>query len=349
MFSHRLRYLFITGLGIYSYLNAVFAQVFPLYHIRAPWYISMVAMVMITLAVWELNRLMITLLQSTANPELSWKKLLANFAIGSVLAVLSAIMITTMMGVGFADYSISELHLAYVLTILYATRINLFLHTLHAIFSYVSAYKQKEVEAESLHRISIQAQLQAIRNQVNPHFLFNNLNVLSSLVIRDNPEANEFVEAFSKVYRNILNTQQEELVSLARELDYIEPYIFLLTKRFPESLTVTVRVSKEYSDMQVVPGGLQMLIENAIKHNVVSKKHPLIIDISVNGMKQLVVSNNLQRKAQPEASTRLGLRNIADRYLLTTGKNIVVTEGQDFFTVQLPLIETVTASDHSGR
>lgn len=349
MFSHRLRYLFITGLGIYSYLNAVFAQVFPLYHIRAPWYIGLATMLLITLAVWELNRLMITLLRTASNSDLSWKKLLVHFAIGSLLAVLAAIMITTLMGVVFAGYTIAELHLAFVLTLLYATRINLFLHTLNAIYTYVTAYKQKEVEAESLQRISVQAQLQAIRNQVNPHFLFNNLNVLSSLVIRDNPEANEFVEAFSKVYRHILNTQQAELIGLATELDYIEPYIFLLTKRFPASLTVTMQVPDEYLSSQLVPGALQMLIENAIKHNVVSKKHPLIIDISVNGMKQLVVSNNLQRKDPGELSTHLGLRNIADRYLLTTGKEITVTEGQDFFTVQLPLIETVTASHHSGR
>ncbi|MBZ5858762.1 sensor histidine kinase [Flavihumibacter profundi] len=338
MFNHRFRYLLILFLGIYSYFNAVFAQVFELYNIGAHWYFCLATMLLITLAVWELNRLVLPFFNKYLALKGTWKKLAISFGIGTILAFVSAILITSVIGYYLSGFSYAELRLPLKLAILYSTRINLFLHAINAIFVFVSAYKQKELEAEALHRITVQAQLQAIRNQVNPHFLFNNLNILSSLVIKDNPEANEFVEAFAKVYRHILHTQHDELVTLGTELDYIQPYIFLLLKRFPESLSISIQVSDNFLKYQIVPGALQLLIENAIKHNVVGKKHPLLIDISVNGMNKLVVTNNLQKKEVVESSTQIGLKNIQDRYFLSTGQSISITSVSGIFSVQLPLI-----------
>jgi len=224
--------------------------------------------------------------------------------------------------------------------LMYGARVSLFLHTLNAIFFYVNAYKTKQLEAEELKRINTQAQLQSIKNQVNPHFLFNNLNVLSSLVMTDNPDANKFIEEFSTVYRHILNSQEKELIELRTELDYIKPYIFLLQKRFPDSISIVLDIPESYQDWYILPVALQMLIENAIKHNIVSRAKPLQVSITVKD-EQLVVKNNLQIKTQVEHSTQIGLQNITQRYKIITGKTINIDKGQNSFSVSLPLIRSV--------
>ena len=223
---------------------------------------------------------------------------------------------------------------------MYGARVSLFLHTLNAIFFYVNAYKTKQLEAEELKRINTQAQLQSIKNQVNPHFLFNNLNVLSSLVMTDNPDANKFIEEFSTVYRHILNSQEKELIELRTELDYIKPYIFLLQKRFPDSISIVLDIPESYQNWYIVPVALQMLIENAIKHNIVSRAKPLQVSIVVKG-EHLIVKNNLQLKLQVEHSTQIGLQNISQRYQIITGKAIKIDKDQNSFSVSLPLIRSV--------
>jgi LytS/YehU family sensor histidine kinase len=251
---------------------------------------------------------------------------------------LIALIIILLTARGVAGLKGAALFLPMKLTIMYATRINLFLHILNALFVFIGNLRQKELEAEALKRSTAQAQLQIIRNQINPHFLFNNLNVLSSLLVKEHPEANEFVESFATVYRYLLSNQDKELVSLRSELEFIQPYIFLLTKRFPENLSITLFVQEEEKNKQIVPGALQLLIENAIKHNILSKQFPLVIDISVNGNNSLVVSNNLQIKNPVEPSTQIGLNNIRQRYELSTGKTITIKKDERIFSVHLPLI-----------
>ncbi|ULQ55323.1 histidine kinase [Flavihumibacter rivuli] len=338
MFAYRYRYLFMLLLGAYSFLNTLFAEVYDRYQINTSWYVALLAMLLITIAVWESNRLVERWLASRKDILHPWKWLGLLFVTGAILSVLLSYLIITLLGRFSPALHSDGLNVARKLGIMYGTRINLFLHTLNAISFFSEAYRQKDREAEKLKRDTVQAQLQAIRNQVNPHFLFNNLNVLSSLVIKDNPEANAFIESFSRVYRHILKTQEKELVDLQSELDYIQSYIFLLLKRFPESLSVSLHVPEAYLKAGIVPSALQMLIENAIKHNILSKQNPLQIDIAVNGMDSLVVSNNLQVKKQVEESTQVGLRNIARRYELVTGKSIKVVRDDSIFSVHLPLI-----------
>jgi LytS/YehU family sensor histidine kinase len=158
------------------------------------------------------------------------------------------------------------------------------------------------------------------------------------MVIKDNPEANHFIEEFSKVYRYILNNQEKELVELRSELEFIQPYIFLLQKRFGEALTVAINIPDKYQSYHVVPAALQMLIENAIKHNIVSRNKPLHIDIHANGNQTLIVSNNLQLRKTGEPSTRIGLQNIRKRYELISGRSIIVSESEKSFEVTLPLL-----------
>jgi len=340
MFNHKFRYLFIVLLGGYSYINTLFSEVYHYYKIEVPWYIPLMTILFITLTVWEVSRI----IQSFANNYFKKLKpfqlLLLTYAIATILSSLLTFIIVYFIGTKYTDLSSSTLHMPIKLALMYGARVSLFLHTLNAIFFYVNAYKTKQLEAEELKRINTQAQLQSIKNQVNPHFLFNNLNVLSSLVMTDNPDANKFIEEFSTVYRHILNSQEKELIELRTELDYIKPYIFLLQKRFPDSISIVLDIPESYQNWYIVPVALQMLIENAIKHNIVSRARPLQVSIVVKG-EHLIVKNNLQLKLQVEHSTQIGLQNISQRYQIITGKAIKIDKDQNSFSVSLPLIRSV--------
>lgn len=337
MFTSRYRYVFIVLLGSYSYLNTIFSEVHTYYGINAPWYAVMLLMVCITLIVWEGNRLLLKVLPVKSEKTGTLKFLLLFFGAGTCMAAVSTLLLSYMAARWFV-LPPGEMRIALKLAFTYGTRINLFMHILNGIFIFVKEYRTKQLEAEELKRANTQAQLQLIKNQVNPHFLFNNLNVLSGMVMKDNPDANKFIEEFAKVYRHILNSQDKELIPLATELEFIKPYIFLLEKRFPESISIALDIEQKYLQLYIVPASLQMLVENATKHNVLSKAKPLEIIISVNKNGDLFVKNNLQTKLQVEDSMQLGLKNIQQRYAIITGKNIDIIKDGTSFSVTLPLI-----------
>jgi hypothetical protein len=207
---------------------------------------------------------------------------------------------------------------------------------------YESIYFMNELrksveEKEMLKRESLQAQLEALKTQVNPHFLFNNLNTLSA-VIPDNPgQAIDFVQQLSKVYRHILEVKNEQSILLKEELEVLQAYAFLLKTRFGDNLEISIRVAEEKMEQKVVPLSLQILMENAIKHNIVSSAKPLRIDVFTEEGR-LIVSNTLQKKNQSSESTGIGLENIRNRYLLLGSKPIEVEEGPSCFTVSIPLL-----------
>jgi two-component system, LytTR family, sensor kinase len=215
--------------------------------------------------------------------------------------------------------------------------------TLTVVAIYESRYFMSELrksveEKEILKRESLKAQLNALKTQVNPHFLFNNLNTLSS-IIPENPElAVNFVQQLSKVYRHILEVKDEQSILLKDELDVMKAYAFLLQTRFGDNLDITIKVPEEKLQQRIVPLSLQILMENAIKHNIVSSEKPLKIDVFAENGK-LVVSNNLQKKNQVNESTGIGLDNIRNRCKLLGTGQVEVTENGTNFTVSIPLIE----------
>jgi cytochrome b subunit of formate dehydrogenase len=193
-------------------------------------------------------------------------------------------------------------------------------------------------ETENLKRENLNAQLDALRTQVNPHFLFNNLNTLVSLIPENQKHAVDFVKQLSKVYRHILDVKEEKSILLKDELEVLKAYAFLLQTRFGNNLQVNINVPDEKLHKKIVPLSLQLLMENAIKHNIVSADKPLEINIfAENG--SLVVTNNLQMKKQITESTGIGLDNIRNRYKLLGDKPVKVTETETNFTVSIPLIE----------
>jgi two-component system, LytTR family, sensor kinase len=339
MFNHKYRYFFILGLAVYTYLNTVLCEVYRYFNIEIEWYVAFGTILLNTFLIWEASRLLEPLFKKwVAKQKNKLKILFWFFAAGSTLTTIITIGLVFFVSMGLHSYSFKETVIPLKLNLIYAWLANLLFHLLNAIKFYFTEYKTKWMEAEELKRMQAQAELQLVKSQINPHFLFNNLNVLSALVMKNNDEANRFIEEFSKVYRYILTNHDKELVNIKTELDFIKPYIFLLQKRFSDGLAVTVNVPQSYENFYIIPASLQMLIENAIKHNIVSKNKPLHIDVHINGNNTIVVSNNLQLRESVEGSTKIGLANIIKRYWLVSGRNVEVKQDDEDFTVTLPLL-----------
>ena len=202
---------------------------------------------------------------------------------------------------------------------------------------FMNELKKSVEEKETLKRESLKAQLNALKTQVNPHFLFNNLNTLTALIPDTPKQAIEFVQQLSKVYRHILEVQDEKSIPLKDELDVLRAYGFLLKTRFGDNLDIDIDVPEEKLQQRIVPLSLQLLMENAIKHNIVSAAKPLKISVFAEN-DHLLVSNNLQIKNQMIESTGIGLENIRNRYKLLGDGEVKVVESGESFTVSIPLI-----------
>lgn len=339
MFNHHLKLVFILGLSLYTLGNTLLCEVYHYFNIEIEWYYALLTIFLVTLLTWEGNRILEHLLKRKIPPEKNKFNFFSAFFLGgNIIGFLAAVLAVTFVGMILHNYSWKQNLNPLKLNIIYAVLINLFFHLLNAIFFFFREYRRQWLEAEDLRRASIKAQLQAVKNQINPHFLFNNLNVLSGMVIKDNPEANQFIEEFSKVYRHILNTQEKELIDLRSELEFVEPYLFLLRKRFDSGLAVQVDIPEHYKSYQIVPAALQLLIENAIKHNIVSSSRPLSIDIHITDNETLIVKNNLQLRSTAPSSSQIGLRNIQQRYNLISGRQVIVLKTEESFEVTLPLL-----------
>lgn len=201
-------------------------------------------------------------------------------------------------------------------------------------------WRRTELEKEQLEKLHLQSQLDVLKNQINPHFLFNSLNSLSSLISDDPGKAELFVDKLSRVYRYILLHNGRDWVDLDTELAFIKSYFHLLQTRYGEGVKLDISVSDSHLYLLLPPLTLQLLVENAIKHNVVHKDKPLLIEITSSGEMQLVIRNNLQRKdKQLVLSHGVGLKNIADRYDIANAGAITVEEVNGLFTVKLPLVD----------
>lgn len=190
-----------------------------------------------------------------------------------------------------------------------------------------------------LQKENLQSQFEVLKQQVNPHFLFNSLNVLTSLIKVDPDLAELFTERLSKVYRYVLENKEKELVSLSTELEFLNAYQFLLEIRFMEKLFFDIKIDKSFSDYQILPIAIQLLIENAIKHNTFSKAQPLKIEIFVDELQQLNIVNNLNIRETKLVSTGVGLENINRRYALVCDQKPEFIKTSDYFIAKLPLLK----------
>ncbi|HMQ50025.1 MAG TPA: histidine kinase [Saprospiraceae bacterium] len=198
-------------------------------------------------------------------------------------------------------------------------------------------WRQTILETEKLKRENIESQLESLKAQVSPHFLFNSLNTLTYIIPENADRAVRFVQKLSKVYRYILEIRDKKLISLQEEMEFLDAYLFLLRERFGDNLRVNLQIPGEYLTHYMAPLSLQILFENAIKHNIISGDKPLEITVWVEN-KRLVVRNKLQRKKQNMPSTKFGLQNISNRYAYLCDEQVDVLESSEYFSVSLPLI-----------
>lgn len=205
---------------------------------------------------------------------------------------------------------------------------------------YFRMWKNTAVEAEALRAENLQTELDLLKVQLDPHFLFNTLGSLSSLIDEDTLRAKAFLEQMSMVYRYLLQAHDQSLTTLNGEIGFIRSYIQLLKTRFGEGLQVTLSQSLlKYEHYYIPPLTIQLLVENAVKHNIVSASKPLRVNIFSDDKENLLVENNLQRKTSPVISHKKGLTNIVAKYIYLKKPPVVIEDSGNYFRVTVPLIK----------
>ncbi|TDD77619.1 histidine kinase [Flavobacterium caseinilyticum] len=248
------------------------------------------------------------------------------------------------------DFLANETPSNYIESTIITFIILLGVHALH----FYKAYNENKVKEQKIIAGTANAKFESLKNQIDPHFLFNSLNVLSSL-IEENPEnAQRFTTSLSKIYRYVLEQKDKELVSVDEELAFAKTYMNLLKMRFENSLFYEMPKTAISAEAKVVPLSLQLLLENTVKHNVVSEQRPLHIRIYVEG-DYLAVQNDYQKKEVLQERQGVGLQNIVNRYGIITNRKVLIAQDEQTFTVKIPILtkqimvmETQYSYDETG-
>jgi sensor histidine kinase YesM len=237
----------------------------------------------------------------------------------------------------------------YLLSLCLGLIINIVATSLNQSTYSTEKWKDSMLETERLRHEAMQSQLESLKSQVNPHFLFNSLNSLSSLITEDPEQANAYVNEMSRVYRYLLQVNGIELVTVAEELKFIASYFHLLKIRFGDAIEMNFKVVDAALKQLIPPLTLQLLVENAVKHNKVLKTEPLHIEIIATNELELRVKNNLQRKTTKVESSHLGLKNISAKFGLFREKEIVIEDTGVSFSVIVPLMINRNQDERNAR
>ena len=204
--------------------------------------------------------------------------------------------------------------------------------------SFFREWREQLIQKEKLAQEAITLQLQVMQNQVNPHFLFNSLNVLGSLIDIDKEKAKQFTRELSQFYRELLHFKDKELVPVSEEINFVQKYIYLQKIRFADNFDVQIQLDRK-NEGELIPMSIQMMVENAVKHNMISKEHPLRISIYQPNDNEIVVENNYQPKENIEGSNKIGLENLRQRYLFLTNKKLRIEKTDKTFRVTFPIVK----------
>ena len=262
--------------------------------------------------------------------------------IGFVLSFLVSIVVIFLLrifedvwveGIPFRVF-LSQEHMAnYLVAIVITLIVTLAFHA----FYFYKAYAENKVKEQKVIAGTASAQFESLKNQIDPHFLFNSLNVLSSLIEENPDNAQKFTTSLSKIYRYVLEQKDKELVSVEEELSFAKTYMNLLKMRFENSISYELPTDFDNPEAKVVPLSLQLLLENTIKHNVVSEQKPLHIKIYIEN-NYLIVENNLQKKEVLQDRKGVGLQNIVNRYGLISERKVLVEQTETAFKVKIPIL-----------
>lgn len=277
------------------------------------------------------------------NEQVKWKKY-ARYryligALGGITLTMMAIAllrVTIEMGIGgenWTEFVQGEQPSHYFVALLITLVIS---GAFHAFYFY-KHWQERKVTEQKIIAGTASARFDALKNQLDPHFLFNSLNVLTSLIEEDPAKAQGFTTSLSKVYRYVLEQKNKELVPVEEELQFARTYGKLLKMRFEEGLHFEIPDRAENPEALIVPLSLQLLLENAVKHNVVTSRSPLIIKVKEEE-NALIVANKLQVKKGMHKGSGVGLRNIRERYRLLTDRQVVIRSDSEEFRVHLPIL-----------
>jgi hypothetical protein len=226
-----------------------------------------------------------------------------------------------------------------IMAVPYTLLISLIISLIFTVVGFFHSWKKSFIQAEKLKVEMLAYKYESLRNQINPHFLFNSLNVLSDLVYDDKELAVKFIRQLSDLFRYVLDSRDKELVPLVEELEFIRSFTFLLKTRFEQKLMIDIDVQPNQNEY-IVPMTLQLLIENAVKHNEVSEAFPLHIQIRKTG-DWLEVENNLQLKNVGDNSKKTGLKNITQQFAFFSEKPIKIISSDEFFKVRVPILKSL--------
>ncbi len=285
------------------------------------------------------NSAAILLLVRKFGKELFTKKYIAYGVLANIGASLFGIFISRFINLvlvqdmPWEQFMAQERASQYITPLLIAMGVALLIYAAY----YYKNYKEKQVKEQKIIAGSASARFDALKNQLDPHFLFNSLNVLTSLIEEDPDQAQKFTTSLSKVYRYVLEQKHKDLVTVEEELDFARTYVRLLKMRFEDSIIFEIPEQLEYPQAKIVPLSLQLLLENAVKHNVIHAGRPLHIKVYEEGG-MLVVGNNLQEKQVVRKSSGVGLQNIRQRYKIFTDREVRIEKTVSSFKVALPLL-----------
>lgn len=334
------RWIVITGIPLFSFISTVVFYPDRWLSHSNPFLVCYFVSILVTTIYWLSNRvILLTLRQRYSSVKETRSRVFLQLLFSTVLSVsLSLIISRTFSETNFWNHVYTFKDYIYdAIVVLF------FVYTASAIYElnfYFTEWKKSVTETEELKKANLQSQFDMLKNQVNPHFLFNSLNTLSSLIEEDQPAAVRFVDQLSKVYRYLLQTNEKGLCTLKEELEFIQAYFFLLKMRFGEGIQVNFNIPSEYMCRMIPPLTLQMLVENAVKHNVISSSRRLDIEIQIDDMDFITVKNNLQKKTVHVSSNGLGLSNIQAKFRLLNQPPIRILQDDKFFLVSLPLVNT---------
>lgn len=230
-------------------------------------------------------------------------------------------------------------HEQIIVTNVYGAFIFIPVFSIYFSLHFLRHWRKSELAVERYQKENIRSQLESLKDHLDPHFLFNNLNILSALIDKDPLRSKLFMDKFADVYRFLLRTKSDDLIPLSEELEFIGSYIYLIRTRFDDNIQFTVNLQQGQTQKMVPPLTLQMLVENAIKHNLILESMPLAIQLLQLDDDYLIVSNTLNENKQTSDRKGSGLENIKNRYAHFTEKPVKVIKSNTHFEVHIPLLE----------
>lgn len=332
----KIRLLFIPFFGIViPNLAGLFGDI----TFRSPSYwIGYLYFIIISSVIWHGNRFLLFKQREHYDWFANPLRKLVMLVFANIFYTAPVTVIMILFWYHFAGFEHADWNVIKLVTLMNVIAVIFITHVYETVF----LIKEREndiIQFEKLERAKAEAELEALKSQIDPHFMFNSLNTLSHLLKTDSKKALQFNENLSDVYRYILMNKDRELVQLKEEIDFLNNYFALLRLRFGKGVELSINGSNKYDQFLIPPISLQILLENAVKHNNIDEKNPLHIDLELMDSR-IIVSNRIKLKKRKIQSPQTGLKSLNERYKLITQKEIKINTNDDLFSVSLPLLKT---------